>query len=311
MTNSFELSAEVEAALTARQPVVALETTVIAHGLPYPRNVEVAAELEGAVREEGAVPATIGVVGGDVLVGMDEPAIDRFGADADVLKASARDLGAIIARGDAAATTVAATSLIAARAGIDVVATGGIGGVHPGGEGSLDISADLNALASTPVTVVCAGAKAILDLPRTLEVLETLGVPLLGLGTDEFPAFYTRTSGLRLEHVVEDEDAAARAILAHRSLDLRSAVVVCNPPPAAAEMDRVVVSELIDRALSEAADEGVSGKALTPWLLARLAEMSDGDTVRTNVALLESNVRVAARIARALREGDSPKVRGF
>lgn len=311
MSTRLEIAQEVQAALTARAPVVALESTVIAHGLPHPRNVEVARDLEALVRDAGAVPATIGVVEGKVRIGMPDEAIDRFGASDSVEKASIRDLGAVIARGGSAATTVAATSLLAARAGIDVFATGGIGGVHRGGESSLDISADLKALAEVPVTVVCAGAKAILDLPRTLEVLETLGVPVIGLRTDQFPAFYTRESGLGLDHVAADERDAARAILAHRALDLTSAVIVCNPPPPDAELDAARVDGLVERAMREAGEAGVSGKAVTPWLLTRLAELSEGRTVETNVALLESNARAAAGLARALKEGDSPTVRGF
>jgi len=297
------VSDPVDAALGGALPVVALESTVIAHGLPHPRNAAVAHELERLVSEAGAVPATIGIVDGAVRIGLDAGAIDRFAADPDVLKASARDLGAVVAAGRSAATTVAATATLAARAGIGVLATGGIGGVHRGGEASLDVSADLEALARVPVAVVCAGAKAILDLPRTLERLETLGVPVLGLRTSEFPAFYSRESGLRLEHRVEDETAAARAIEAHRTLVPTSGFLVCNPPPADREIAASEVAGWVERAGREAEEAGVCGKALTPWLLSRLAELSGGRTVEANVALLESNVRAAARIARALAAG--------
>jgi pseudouridine-5'-phosphate glycosidase len=311
MTHDLNIAPEVEAALTARRPIVALESTVIAHGLPYPRNAEVAVRLEAIAREEGVVPATIGVVDGVPTIGLDAEAVNRFASNEDVIKASVRDLGPVMATGGSAATTVAATSALASRAGIDVFATGGIGGVHRGGETTLDVSADLVALSRTPIAIVCAGAKAILDLERTLEVLETLGVPVLGLGVDEFPAFYSRSSGLPIEHVVEDEAAAARVIEAHGALGLESAVLVCNPPPAEHELDPDVVGRWIEQAAGEAATAGVSGKALTPWLLARLAELSEGKTVETNVALLESNVRSAARIAVALREGDGQTVEGF
>ena len=307
----LRVSEEVEAALADRRGIVALESTVIAHGLPYPDNAAVARRIEEAVREEGAVPATIGIVSGEAVVGLDEAEIDRFSSSENILKAGIRDLGPALAAERSAATTVAATSLLAMRAGIDVFATGGIGGVHLGGESSLDLSGDLSALAEIPVTVVCAGAKAILDLPRTVEVLETLNVPVLGLRTDEFPAFYTRASGLALEHVMEDEIAVAAAVDAHRSLGLTSSVLVCNAPPPPAEMDAAEVARLVEGAIADAGSAGIAGKALTPWLLARLAETSGGATVRTNVALLESNARAAARIAVALVEAASPRVRGF
>lgn len=311
MTYDLSIAPEVDAALTARRPIVALESTVIAHGLPYPENAAVAGRLESIVREEGAVPATIGVVDGVPCIGLDSGQIDRFSSDEAVLKASVRDLGPAMANSMSAATTVAATAVLASRAGIDVFATGGIGGVHRGGESSLDVSADLMTLSRTPVVVVCAGAKAILDLPRTLEVLETLGIPLLGLGVDEFPAFYSRSSGLPIEHRVDDVVAAARAIDAHQALGLRNGVLVCVPPPAEHELESDLVGGWIEQAEAGAIDAGVTGKAITPWLLSRLGELSEGRTVATNVALLENNVRVAAGIAVELREGDSPRVEGF
>jgi len=297
----LKISEGVRSALTGGGAIVALESTVIAHGLPYPENARVAAGLEDIAREEGAVPATIGVVDGVPTVGLDADDIDWFASASDIGKASLRDLGPVIAAGGSAATTVAATSVLAARAGIRVFATGGIGGVHRGGEASLDVSADLFALGATPIAVVCAGAKAILDLPRTLEMLETLGVPVIGFGTDEFPAFYTRVSGLALEHRVEDATGVADTLSAHWGLGLTSSVIVCVPPPADREMDGGAVGDLIARAEREAREAGVRGKDLTPWLLAKLAELSDGETVATNVALLENNVRVAARTAAAFR----------
>lgn len=298
--SGLAIDAGVSEALARGGPVVALESTVIAHGLPYPRNVEVALRLETIVREAGATPATLGIVDGVPTVGLSEQEIRRFGRAPDVVKASVRDLGAAVALGRTAATTVAATAALAARAGIAVFATGGIGGVHRGGQDSLDISADLVALARTPVVVVSAGAKAILDLARTLEVLETLGVPVVGLGTGEFPAFYTRESGLRLEHTVADEAEAARIAREHWGLGLETAVLVCNPPPRDPEWTAERVAELIARAERAAAAEGVAGASLTPWLLDRLAGLSDGRTVERNVALLESNARVAAGLAAAL-----------
>ncbi len=307
MTSGIAVAGAVADALARGEAVVALESTVIAHGLPYPRGAEVAGRLEAIVREEGGCPATIGIVDGQATVGLGEHEIERFARGDDVLKASVRDLGPLIAAGRTAATTVAATAVLAARAGLDVFATGGIGGVHRGGEASLDISADLVTLARTPVAVVSAGAKAILDLPRTLEVLETLGVPLVGLRTDEFPAFYTRDSGLELEHAVADEREAARVVRAHRALGLRTAILVCNPPPEDPAWTPAAVADLVGGAERDAAEAGIRGKELTPWLLARLAERSAGRTVERNVALLESNVRVATRLARALRSDGGPK----
>lgn len=299
-TPPIEVSSEVRGALDTGAPTVALESTVIAHGLPQPRNLEVAARLERIVREEGACPATIGLISGRPIVGLTRSEIALLGTEPDVAKASARDLGALVGRGRHAATTVAASLVLAERVGIRVFATGGIGGVHRGGERTLDVSADLETLARTPVAVVCAGAKAILDLPRTLERLETLGVPLIGLGTADFPAFYTAHSGLRLEHDAADPDVAAGMIEAHWALGLGSAVVICNPPPPEAALEREEVDAWTERSLSEAESAGITGKSVTPWLLDRLAVLSGGRTVETNVALLESNARVAARIAVAL-----------
>lgn len=311
MKRDLRVTRPVTEALSAGRPVLALESTVIAHGLPYPRNAEVAHRLESIARDEGAQPATIGVVDGRPVVGLDEEAIDVFSRGDDVRKASVRDLGPIIASSRSAATTVAATALLARRAGIEVFATGGIGGVHRGGERSLDISADLVSLSRTPIAVVCAGAKAVLDLPRTMEVLETLGVPVIGLRVDEFPAFYSTGSGLELEHSMQSEAEAARVVDEHWALGLDTAVLVCNPPPADAALDPVAVAGWIDAALSDADAAGVTGKRLTPWLLAALADASEGATVETNIALLESNVRAAARLAVAMRRGRSTRIGGF
>lgn len=280
--------------------MVALESTVIAHGLPHPRNLETARSLEDIVRSEGAHPATIGVVDGVPVIGLTLEELERLAAAKDVVKASARDLGPVMASGRSAATTVAATAVLARRAGIRVFATGGIGGVHRGGEASLDVSADLAALARTPIAVVSAGAKAILDLGRTLEALETLGVPVVGLGTDEFPAFYVAESGHALEHRVSDEGGAALIARAHWSLGLESAVLVCNPPPPSPEWTLDETRSLIERAEADARAAGIEGKALTPWLLDRIASLTEGRSVDRNVELLESNARAAARLAVAL-----------
>lgn len=282
-------------------PIVALESTVIAHGLPRPRNLETALALEAAVRDEGATPATIGLVSGHILVGLSRGEIQRLANSENVAKVSRRDFAPVLAGGGLGATTVAGTLAVAVAAGIRVMATGGIGGVHRGAEQSFDISADIAELARSPVAVVCSGAKAILDLPRTLEVLETAGVPVVGYRTSEFPAFYSRTSGLSLEHSVDDPSAAARIIKTQRDLGFQQAVVFCNPPPQA--MEEREVHELVEEALRSATANGISGKAVTPYLLDRLTGMSNGRTLETNGALLVDNARLAARIALALRAG--------
>lgn len=279
---------------------MALETAVVAHGLPPPENLEAARSVEAAVSEEGAVPATVGVLDGRALVGLADRELRRFAEAGDAVKASTRDLAAAVSGGRIGATTVAATAHLAVRAGIGVVATGGIGGVHRGGLDSLDISADLTELGRSPVTVVCAGAKAVLDLPRTLEALETLGVPVVGFGTDELPAFYAVESGLRLEHRVETPEEAAEVIRTHRALDLPGGIVFAVRPPEEVALSRGELEALVDRALAEAAAAGVAGKAVTPFLLSALARLSEGRTLEANVALLERNARVAARIAVAL-----------
>ena len=296
----YDVRPAVADAVAAGAPVVALESTVIAHGLPQPRNLETALRLEALVRDAGAVPATIGVMAGRVVVGLSTTEVEAL-ADADaVTKVSRRDLAYVVAGGAMGATTVAATMIAAAAAGIAVFATGGIGGVHRGGEASLDVSADLAELARTPVAVVCAGAKAILDVPRTLEVLETQGVPVVGFGTDRFPAFYVRDSGIAVAARVDSADAAAAVIAAHRRLGLGGGLVIANPPPAAQAMAASEVEALIAAALAAAAAAGVHGKDVTPFLLDQLARASNGRTLETNIALLEDNARLGARIATAL-----------
>jgi pseudouridine-5'-phosphate glycosidase len=293
------VSSEVERALCDGAPVVALESTIVAHGLPWPENLEVARELEAAVRREGAAPATIAVVGGAIRIGLDDAALEALARDgARFRKAGATDLALHIARRGDAATTVSATAAVAARVGIRVFATGGIGGVHRGSGD--DVSHDLAVLARAPIAVVSAGAKAILDLPRTLEVLETLGVLVVGHRTDELPAFYSRRSGLRLEHRVDDLDELARICdVRWRTLG-QGGVLVANPIPADAEIPAETIAPVIDAALAAADAQGIAGKALTPFLLARIAEATAGASVRANRALAVHDAEVGARLAVAL-----------
>jgi pseudouridylate synthase len=286
--------------------IVALESTVIAHGLPRPRNLETALAMEAAVREAGATPATIGIVSGQIVVGLSRGELERLAGSDGVAKVSRRDFAPVLAGGRLGATTVAGTLAVAVAAGIRMMATGGIGGVHRGAEQTFDISADITELARSPVAVVCSGAKAILDLPRTLELLETAGVPVVGYRTSEFPAFYSRTSGLPLEHRVDDPNAAARIMKTQRELGFQQAVVFCNPPPQA--MEEQAVRGLVEEALRSAAANGISGKAVTPYLLDHLARVSNGRTLETNVALLVDNARLAARIALVARAPSPAKI---
>jgi pseudouridine-5'-phosphate glycosidase len=293
------VSREVRDALDARRPVVALESTAIAHGLPRPVNLDVARELEQVVRDGGATPATIALAGGQAVVGVDAALLERLAKDDDVAKVSLRDIAPVLA--DPArigATTVAATVEVAARAGIAVFATGGIGGVHRDVERTLDVSADLGAIARHPVCVVCAGAKLILDLPRTLEYLETLGVPVVGWGTDELPAFYVRASGLRLPYRADDPAGAARVVRVQ--LDRGAGLVIAVPPPAEAALERAEAEAALARAVDDAERRGVRGPAVTPHLLRALGELSEGRSLRANAALLRRNAEVGAAIARAL-----------
>ncbi len=291
----------VKEALDARRGVVALESTVIAHGLPRPRNLDTARRLEGDVREAGALPATICVADGAGIVGASDALLARLANEDGVAKLSTRDLAPFLARLPAdglGATTVAATAEIAACAGIEVFATGGIGGVHRGADRTMDVSADLRALARYPVVVVCAGAKLVLDLAKTVEQLETLGVPVIGFGTDELPAFYVRSSGLPVPH--RADDAATVARIARIQLDRGAGLLVCVPIPEAHALPRDEMEREIDGALAAADRAGVHGSALTPFLLAHLGEHSSGRTLDANVALLRNSVRVAAAIAIAL-----------
>jgi pseudouridine-5'-phosphate glycosidase len=289
-------SDEVAAALAAARPVVALESTIVAHGLPWPVNLEVGQALEAAVREAGAVPATVAVADGAVLAGLSADVLERLArSPSSFLKASAADLGVLCASGSSGATTVSATCFVAARLGIRVFATGGIGGVHRGA--AADVSSDLTVLARSAVAVVSAGAKAILDLPRTLEMLETLGVLVVGVGVEEFPAFYTRSSGLRLEHSVADPAAAAAICASRWALGDPGGVLLANPIPLEAELPASLVETAITSALSAAAAAGIVGKALTPFLLARLAESTGQRSLDANRALAVNNASFAGRVA--------------
>jgi len=285
-------------ALAQGLPVVALESTVIAHGLPFPQNVETALRMEEIVRDEGAVPATIGIIGGVLRVGLSTSDIEHLATAADVRKVSRRDLPLVVARAEDGATTVAATMWIAHQAGIQVIATGGIGGVHRGHP--FDISADLPELARTSVAVVCSGAKAILDLPLTLEWLETHGVTVLAYGADRFPAFYSRDSGLPVDARVDGPEDAAAIFQAQRVLALPAGLLIGVPVPEEAELPAELMEEAIIEALSAAELSGLRGKALTPFLLGEVSRRTGGASLRANLALLENNARVAARIAAAL-----------
>ncbi|TPE50262.1 pseudouridine-5'-phosphate glycosidase [Amaricoccus solimangrovi] len=282
------------------RPVVALESTIITHGMPYPRNAETARAVEAEVRAAGAIPATIAVIGGELRAGLSAEEIDELGRAEGVFKATRRDLAPVIAARGTAGTTVAATMAIAAMAGIPVFATGGIGGVHRGAAETFDISADLTELATTPVTVVCAGAKSILDIPKTLEVLETRGVPVLGYRTHAFPAFFCRDSGERLDFSCESPEEVAAVIATHRALGFGSGILVANPIPEADALDPLAIDGRVAAALADAEAAGVSRKEVTPYLLARVLELTGGRSLEANIALARNNARLAARIAGAL-----------
>lgn len=293
---------EVADALNEGRPVVALESTVISHGMPHPKNLETARGLEALIRAEGAVPATIAVLDGRIRVGLDDTALERLASGgADVMKLSRRDLPVALATGAVGATTVAATMIGASLAGIRVFATGGLGGVHRGAETSFDVSADLEELARTSVCVVCAGAKSILDLPKTLEVLETRGVPVLGFGTEEFPAFYSRKSGLPVSHRCDNVTEVARILRAKWDLGLEGGVVLANPIPEADALDADAMEACIAEAQADAEAKGIKGKALTPFLLAALERITAGRSLTANMALIRNNAVVAARLAAALK----------
>ena len=289
---------EVKAVLEKGGPVVALESTLITHGFSTPDNINIAMAIEAAVREQGAVPATIAILGGEITVGLTQDQIEYLGTAPNVRKCSRRDLPIAIARQENGSTTVAGTMIIARRAGIQVFATGGIGGVHRGQ--SLDESADLMELGRTPVTVVCAGAKAILDLPATLEVLETQGVPVIGYQTDEFPAFYSRTSGLPIDSRVETPREIAAIIRARQELDLNMGMLITVPIPAEDEWPAAEAQIVIDQAIASAEQQGITGKAVTPYLLQRVSDLSGERSKKANIALLLNNARLGAQVAQAL-----------
>ncbi len=294
-------SPEVAKARAAGAPIVALESTIITHGMPWPQNVEAARAVEAEIRAHGAVPATIAIMDGQIHIGLTEAELDRLGQAAHVAKLSRADLAACLATGGLGATTVAATMICAHLAGIKVFATGGIGGVHRGAETSFDISADLMELAATPVTVVAAGAKAILDLPKTLEVLETQGVPVIAFGQDEFPAFWSRSSGLKAPLRMDDPREIAAAHQMRGVLGLPGGQLVANPIPAEAEIPREDITPAIEAALVEAEAQGISAKEVTPFLLDRIFQITEGRSLASNIALVLSNARLGAAIAKAMR----------
>ena len=301
MNKYLDVSPEVAEALRLGKPVVALESTIISHGMPYPQNVETALKVEAVIRENGAVPATVAIIGGRLKAGLSADEIEYLGKKGrDVIKASRRDLPVLVARGADGATTVTTTMMIAAMAGIRVFATGGIGGVHRGAETTMDISADLEELAKTQVMVICAGAKSILDLGLTLEYLETKGVPVIGYGTDELPAFYTRRSGLKVDYRMDTPQEIADAFRVKMEAGLDGGMLVTNPVPVEYSMDPEVIDAAISQALSEAAEKGIRGKEITPFLLARIKDITGGDSLNSNIQLVLNNARLAAAVAACL-----------
>lgn len=294
----LDVAPEVKEALAAGKPVVALESTIISHGMPYPKNVETALNVEKVIRDNGAVPATIAIIGGKLKAGLSREEIEYLGkAGHAVTKVSRRDLPVIASKGIDGATTVATTMIIAAMAGIKIFATGGIGGVHRGAETTMDISADLEELAMTPVLVVCAGAKAILDLGLTLEYLETKGVPVIGYGTEELPAFYSRKSGFKVDYRLDTPNEVAAAFQAKFDLGLKGGMLVTNPIPEEFAMDDEIINKAIDQAIKEQNEKGIKGKESTPFLLARVCELTGGDSLESNIQLVYNNAKVAAQTA--------------
>ena len=296
----LDVNPEVAAALAEGKPVVALESTIISHGMPYPQNVETALNVERIIRENGAVPATIAIIGGRLKAGLTAEEIEYFGKKGTAIhKASRRDLAMLCARGEDGATTVTTTMIIAHMAGIKIFATGGIGGVHRGAETTMDISADLEELGQTPVMVVCAGAKSILDLGLTLEYLETKGVPVIGYGTEELPAFYTRQSGFGVDYRVDSPEELAAAFKASQEMGLKGGMLVTNPIPEEYAMPLDVINAAIDQAIAESKEKGIHGKETTPFLLARVSELTGGDSLASNIRLVYNNAKIAAQTAAA------------
>ncbi len=291
------ISSEVHQALTNKKPVVALESTIISHGLPYPQNLEMAKKVEDIIRSEGAVPATIAIINGEIRIGLDETALNVLAESEDVMKISRRDIPYALAKGKHGATTVSSTMFFAAQAGIKVFATGGIGGVHRGAHTTFDISADLEELSQTDVAVVCAGAKSILDLPKTLEYLETKGVPVIGYKTDELPAFYTNSSDLSVDYRVDDVASIARMMYAKWAQGLNGGMVIANPIPASDALDKDYINSVIDSAIVKAENQGITGKAMTPFLLDEVQKATKGASLKANLALVYNNALVAAQLA--------------
>jgi len=298
MNKYLDVAPEVKEALAAGKPVVALESTIISHGMPYPQNVETALKVEAIIRENGAVPATIAVLGGRLKAGLSPEEIDYLGKTGSaVTKASRRDLPVLVAQGKDGATTVTTTMIIARMAGISVFATGGVGGVHRGAETTMDISADLEELARTPVMVICAGAKSILDLGLTLEYLETHGVPVIGYGTEELPAFYTRKSGFKVDYRIDTPEDLAKTFYVKQDMGLGGGMLVANPIPEEYSMDADTINKAIDDAVAEAKAQGIHGKDTTPFLLAKVKDLTGGDSLASNIQLVFNNARLAAKTA--------------
>ena len=298
LSKYLDVAPEVKKALEEGKPVVALESTIISHGMPYPKNVETALNVEKVIRDNGAIPATIAIIGGKLKAGLSKDEIEYLGKEGQkVTKVSRRDLPVIVSKGMDGATTVATTMIIAAMAGIKVFATGGIGGVHRGAETTMDISADLEELSMTPVLVVCAGAKAILDLGLTLEYLETKGVPVIGYGTEELPAFYSRKSGFKVDYRLDTPKEVAAAFNAKFELGMKGGMLLTNPIPEEYAMDDAIINNAIDQAIKEQNEQGIKGKASTPFLLARVCELTGGDSLESNIQLVYNNAKVASLTA--------------
>ncbi len=298
---TMHFSDEVRAALDKGAPVVALESTIITHGMPFPQNLEMARKVEAVIRENGATPATIAVLKGEIHVGLGDAQLEQLAQTTDAVKTSSRDLAADMVQGLTAGTTVSATMRIAALAGIEIFATGGVGGVHRGAEDSFDISADLNELGMTNTTVVCAGVKSILDIPKTLEYLETQRVPIIAHGSDDFPAFFTRSSGCKADHRLNSAEEIAKAMALHLALGSGTGILIANPIPEEDALTPEFINGTIEAAVKEAADQGVGGKDVTPFLLARINELSEGRSLKANIALVLNNAKLAARMAVAYK----------
>ncbi len=300
LADFLEIKPEVQEALDAGKPVVALESTIISHGMPYPKNLETAKECEAIIRSHGVMPATTAIIGGKIKVGLTEEELEFMATSKEVIKASRRDYAHILANGLHGATTVATTIITANLAGIPILATGGIGGVHRGAQETMDISRDLQELATTNMAVVCAGCKSILDIGLTLEYLETYGVPVLGYKTEEMPAFYTRKSGFKLDYALDTPEAIAKDIRTQWGIGLDGGVLVTNPIPEEYAMDEDLINNAIEQAIKEADIQGISGKEATPFLLSKVLEVTEGDSLEANIALVYNNCDLAAQIAKSL-----------